>query len=197
MRLCARTVAALAATLFSAAASANDAAALLAAMGKDSARGERRAAFVERKTSALLNVPLESRGTLVFRAPDYLEKLTTAPQRERVRIQGGTLTLEGAPVRGQSTQRTVAVAEVPMLAPLIESLRATLAGDLPALLRYYEVALTRDGAKTWTLTLTPRETALREAIVRIVMRGADAQVRAVEIIEVSGDRTDLVITPLS
>lgn len=177
-------------------ATADDAAALIAAIGKDSARGERRASFVERKTSLLLNAPLESRGTLVFRAPDYLEKATTAPQRERIRIQGGSLTLEGAPVRGQSMQRTVAVADVPLLAPLIESLRATLAGDLPALKRYYDVVLVHEN-KSWTLTLTPRDAALREAIARIVMRGAEAQVRGVEIYEVSGDKTDLVITPLT
>lgn len=175
---------------------ADDAAPLIAAIGKDSARGERRATFIERKTSALLTAPLESRGTLVFRAPDYLEKSTVAPQRERVRIQAGRLTFEGTPVRGQSTQRSLAVADVPLLAPLIESLRATLAGDLPALTRYYDVALVRKN-KGWALTLTPRDAALREAITHIVMRGVDAQVRAVEIYEVSGDTTDLVITPVS
>ena len=67
------------------------------------ARRERQARFTERKFSALLKAPIESSGTLVFRAPDVLEKRTVEPQRESVRIEGSVLTYEAAP-RGNSVQ---------------------------------------------------------------------------------------------
>ena len=199
---------------------ARDPASLVAAIG--SAKGERRATFIEIKTSSLLYAPLESRGTLLFRAPDLLEKITTSPQRERIRIEGDTLTVEGAPIRGQAQRRVIALSDVPLLAPLVESLRATLAGDLPALQRHYEVSLVRErwpiadentrrdprndaakklagalaGAAAWTLMMVPRDPALRGAIERVLMHGVGAEIVLVEFAEVSGDRTQLWITPV-
>jgi Outer membrane lipoprotein carrier protein LolA-like len=159
-------------------------------------RRERHARFVERKFSALLKAPVEASGTLTFRAPDILEKRTIEPQREFVRIEGATVTYEGAPVRGNTQKRTFAIAEAPLLAALIESLRATLAGDLPALRRHYEVSWTPQSDPGWQLTLTPRDRALRDAVAKIVLRGAAGEVGAVEIVEASGDLTLLSITPL-
>ena len=60
------------------------------------AQRERHARFSERKFSALLKKPVESSGTLIFRAPGYLEKRTVEPQRETVRIEGSVVTYESA-----------------------------------------------------------------------------------------------------
>jgi hypothetical protein len=161
------------------------------------ARRERQARFTERKFSALLKAPVESSGTLVFRAPDVLEKRTVAPQRESVRIEGNVVTYEGAPLGGNVQKRTFALSDAPLLAALIESLRATLAGDLPALRRHYDVSWSApQSPKGWQLTLVPREQALREAVAKVVMRGAASEVSAVEIVEASGDFTLMQITPL-
>jgi Outer membrane lipoprotein carrier protein LolA-like len=161
------------------------------------ARRERQARFTERKFSALLKAPVESSGTLVFRAPDLLEKRTVAPQRESVRIEGNVVTYEGAPLGGNVQKRTFALSDAPLLAALIESLRATLAGDLPALRRHYDVSWSApQSPKGWQLTLAPREQALREAVAKVVMRGAGSEVSAVEIVEASGDFTLMQITPL-
>jgi hypothetical protein len=160
-------------------------------------RRERHARFVERKFSALLKAPVESSGTLVFRAPDILEKRTIEPQRELVRIEGSIVTYEGAPVRGSTQKRAFALSDAPQLAALIESLRATLAGDLPALRRHYEVSLTApQGEQGWQLTLVPRDRALRDAVARIVLRGTAGEVGAVEIVEANGDLALLRITPM-
>ena len=161
------------------------------------ARRERQARFTERKFSALLKAPVESSGTLVFRAPDLLEKRTVEPQRESVRIEGNVVTYEGAPLGGNVQKRTFALSDAPLLAALIESLRATLAGDLPALRRHYDVSWSAPPPpKGWQLTLAPREQALREAVAKVVMRGAGSEVSAVEIVEASGDFTLMQITPL-
>ena len=71
-----------------------------------------------------LKAPVESSGTLIFRAPDLLEKRTVEPQRESVRIEGNVVTYEGAPLGGNVQKRTFALSDAPLLAALIESLRA-------------------------------------------------------------------------
>lgn len=161
------------------------------------ARRERHARFTERKFSALLKAPVESSGTLVFRAPDILERRTLEPQSESVRIEGNTVTYEG-PLSGSVQKRTFALSDAPPLAALIESLRSTLAGDLPALRRHYDVAWTAPASgQSWQITLTPRERQLRDAVSKIVLRGAGSELSNVEIVEAGGDLTLLAITPVS
>lgn len=192
-----------------------DAQALLAAIGEASRAGERQASFVEIKTSALLTTPVESSGTLRFRAPDLLEKATAAPRRERVTIEGERLTIEGIDGSGEIRRRTLRASEVPQLAPLIESLRATLAGDVAALQRHYEIALVADRkppdlpandaarriARTladpaaWLLRLTPHDVALRASVKQVLLHGAGRDIALVEFVEAAGDRTQLWIAP--
>lgn len=161
-------------------------------------RRERQARFNERKFSALLKAPIESSGTLMFRAPDLLEKRTVEPQRESVRIEGNVVTYEGAPLGGTVQKRTFALSDAPLLAALSEGLRATLAGDLPALRRHYDVSWSAAQAqKGWQLTLAPRERTLRDAVAKVVLRGAGGEVSAVEVVEASGDLTLMQIIPLS
>lgn len=191
-----------------------DAAPVLAAIGAASRAGERRATFVEVKTSALLSVALESTGTLRFRAPDLLEKVTLTPQHERVRIEGDRLTIEAQAPNGELRQKSMRPSDVPQLVPLIESLRATLAGDVAALERHYEVAVVREPVRArpandaarriarsladplaWTLQLVPRDAALRASVERLLMHGVGGEIGLVEFVEASGDRTELWITP--
>ena len=158
-------------------------------------RRERHARFVERKHSALLKAPIESSGTLVFRSPDILERRTIEPQRESVRIEGSVVTYEGPPVRGRTQKQTFALTDAPLMAALVESLRATLGGNLAELRRHYNVTKTGTG-QAWGLTLIPRERALRDTVDRIELRGAGSDVNEVEIVEASGDLTLLRIFPL-
>ena len=159
-------------------------------------RRERQARFSERKFSALLKAPIESSGTLTFRAPDVLEKRTIEPQRETVRIEGNTVTYEGA-AGGSVQKRTFALSDAPLLAALIESLRATLAGDLSALRRHYDVSWSRPPQQAgWQLTLVPRERTLREAVAKIVLLGTGSDIGNIEIVEANGDLTLMQLTPL-
>ena len=116
-----------------------------------------------------------------------------------MRIEGDTVTYEGT-VRGSVQKRTFALADAPPLAALVESLRSTLAGDLPALRRHYDVAFTTPQdqiARGWQITLIPRERMLREAVSKIVLRGTGSELSNVEIVETGGDLTLLAITPIS
>lgn len=192
-----------------------DPAGLLAAIGEASRAGERRATFVEIKSSTLLTQPIESSGTLRFRAPDLLEKVTVAPQRERVTIDGDRVSIESIGSNGEIRQATLRISRASQLAPLIESLRATLAGDVAALSRHYDIGLlavrpkpdvpasdaarriakTLEGPTAWTLQMTPRDSALRASVQSVLLYGVGREIGLVEFVEAAGDRTQLWITP--
>src|ERR1035437_1964959 len=52
------------------------------------------ARFVEKKTIAMLDQPVESSGELFYSAPDYLEKRTLKPKPESMILDHGTLVIE-------------------------------------------------------------------------------------------------------
>jgi hypothetical protein len=147
------------------------------------------ATFIEKKTLAVLNQPLESSGELSFTAPDRLEKRTLKPKAESMLLVGDKLTLE----RGDGRRITVALSDRPEVAAFVESIRATLAGDRSALEHYYNVALVGT-ANDWQLTLTPIQPRMQKIVSQIRIGGARAQVKTVSFLQADGDRSDMVIT---
>jgi hypothetical protein len=75
----------------------------------------------------------------------------------------------------------------------VESIRATLAGDLPTLQRFYEVRVDGD-ASAWRLRLKPKEPRMRQAASEIRVGGSGTWVNAIEIDEAGGDRSVTTIT---
>jgi hypothetical protein len=144
-------------------------------------------AFTEVQYLAVLDRPLESSGELLYDAPDHLEKRTLTPRRETLVLEHGMLSA----TRGART-RTLALAAYPQLAPLIESLRATLAGDRAALERAFSVQLDGDPAR-WTLRLAPRDAAAARLIAEVRITGEQAGLKSVEILQADGDRSLLTI----
>jgi len=134
------------------------------------------ATFTETKYLAILDQPLESSGELLFIAPARLEKRTLKPKPETMVLDGGTLTLE----RGRR-KHVLQLRDYPEVAAMIESIRATLAGDRQALERVYHLALD-GGNEGWTLVLTPLDPKVGAVIARIRMEGAKDVVRSVEIL---------------
>lgn len=148
-----------------------------------------RTEFQERKFLSLLDKPVESRGELVFTPPGRLEKRTVAPKPERVVVDGERITLE----RGGRTY-TMGLNENPGVAVLVESIRATLAGDLDALTRTYSAGLQGSAAK-WKLVLRPLDPAVSSLVERVEIAGEGDNVRAVEIFQSDGDRSLMTIAP--
>jgi hypothetical protein len=150
-----------------------------------------RATFHERKFIALLDRPVESTGELTFTPPDRLEKRTVTPRPERVTVDAERVTLE----RG-GKRHTLGLRENPGVAVLVESIRATLAGDLDALTRAYTVALEGTPAR-WRLRLRPLDPAAAQLVERIDIAGENARVRTVEILLADGDRSVMSVTPVA
>lgn len=148
-----------------------------------------RAQFHERKYLALLSEPVDSSGELLFTPPDRLEKRTLSPKPESVTVDRTHVTLE----RGGRTQ-TLDLKAYPAIGVLVESIRATLTGDLASLSREYTVELAGD-ASGWRLMLRPLDAALTPIVDRIEIGGVQAQVRTVETFQPDGDRSVMTITP--
>jgi hypothetical protein len=148
------------------------------------------ARFVETRYVQLLNQAQKSSGQLIYAAPNQLQKITTAPVFSRITINGDRLTVER---QGEPT-RELSLRDNAELGALVESIRATLAGDLPALNRYFAATL-QGGTNNWTLLLIPRDARLLEMVAAIQIKGERATIREVETREADGDRTDMAILP--
>ena len=145
------------------------------------------ATFNEKKFISILEQPIESSGELLFIAPARLEKRTLKPRPETMVLDGDTLTLE----RGKR-KHVLQLKDYPEVAGMIESIRATLAGDRKALERVYHLALNGD-TERWMLVLTPLDAKVGKVIARIRMEGARDGVRSVEILQADGDSSLMTI----
>jgi hypothetical protein len=144
--------------------------------------------FVETRHLRLLNQARTSSGRLIYVAPDRLQKETTEPATARLTVAGDRLTIER---QGERT-REIALGEHPEIGALVESVRATLAGDLSGLTRHFTVSL-QGAASAWALRLEPRDPKTREMVASIQIRGEQAAIREIETLEADGDRTDMAI----
>lgn len=145
--------------------------------------------FSERKYLKVLTAPLESSGTLSYQAPARLEKHTLAPREEHMVLDHGVIVVTRA---GQG-KRTMMVNQYPAVGAFVESIRATLAGDLKALEHYYQVKL-EGGADRWQLQLLPLDSATREVVREIRLAGRGNRINSVEIFEAGGDRSVMTVS---
>jgi outer membrane lipoprotein-sorting protein len=148
------------------------------------------ARFVEQRFVHLLDRPLQSAGTLIFNAPDRLQKQTMTPAPSRLTVDGDHLTV----VQPDGKTNDLSLSQFPEIGALVESIRATLAGDGATLMRYYTPTLSGT-AGNWSLTLEPRDSRLRNLVTTIHMQGEGTIIRSIETVEHDGDRTEMTITP--
>ena len=141
------------------------------------------ATFTEKKYISILDRPVESSGGLLFVPPARLEKRTLKPKVETLVLDGDVLTVER-----QLQRHVLQLKDYPEVAAMIESIRATLAGDRKALERVYDLSL-EGSSDRWTLALTPLDTRVGSVIARIRMEGTRGEVRTVEILQADGDRS--------
>lgn len=145
--------------------------------------------FVEFKDVHLVTKRLESSGTLAYQAPDRLERVTQKPAPESMLLQGHTLSGR----RSNGDRYSVDIDDHPEVAALVEGIRSTLAGDLPTLRRYYNVAF-GGSDDSWILTLTPRDSRVHDKVTEIRITGAAALLRTIQVQESDGDHSEMIIT---
>ena len=158
-------------------------------MGQLALRRHGKVEFVEQQFLGALKRPLESFGEMTYQAPDRLEKHTLRPREESLLLEGGTLTVQ----RGHS-RHVLALRSYPQALPFIESIRATLAGDRPALERVFRVKFSGDVGE-WSLTLEPLDASVAKSVAQVQIDGARDQLRRVEIRQPDGDRSLMTLRP--
>ncbi|HEY6241278.1 MAG TPA: LolA-related protein, partial [Burkholderiales bacterium] len=140
-----------------------------------------RARYSEVKHVAMLRKPLRLSGTLFYERPARIEKRQILPVEESIRVDGDSLTVER-----EGKTRRIALQSAPLLAALVESLRATLAGDSAELERLFSVRV--EGTKQrWTLALVPREVEIAGVVKAISIAGSGSRIARMEILEPGGD----------
>jgi len=144
--------------------------------------------FVERRYLHLLKEPLVDSGTLSYRAPDQLSKITLEPQTERLIVDGDLLTIDR-----EGKSRTLRLEDYPEIWAIIEGVRGTLAGDRAALEKYYTLKLEGTPA-SWTLSLVPQDSKIKQLVRTILIFGEGHSIRHILTLEQEGDRTDMTIT---
>ncbi len=190
-RVVARVAGAVAALVMTAAIAVNatPTSSLDALMGLLAKRQHGHVTFVEEHFIGVLDRPVESSGELLYDAPDRLEKRTLKPKPESVVLEHGVITAH----RGHRTY-VLNLSDYPQIVPLIDSIRATLAGDRAALERIFKVTLEGD-LDSWKLLLAPSDPTVAKSVKQIRIEGARDAIHSVEIEQADGDRSLLTIGP--
>lgn len=145
--------------------------------------------YVEEDYFRILDEPVKSSGVLVYDAPDHLEKRTLEPKTESLILDGDKLTVR----RGHRTYR-MDLSAYPQIAPFVDSIRDTLAGNEPALERVFRVTFSGTLAK-WQLQLVPLDAKVARKVSRVEISGARAEIRSVKILQRDGDRSVMTLQP--
>jgi len=143
--------------------------------------------FVEQNYLAVLDRPVEASGELLYERPDRLEKRTLAPRPASLMLEKGDLTIQSG-----RRKRVLALHDYPQIAPFIESIRATLAGDRAALEQVFHLAFEGSLAR-WTLSLVPLDAKLKAVVREIRIEGARDELHTVTILQADGDRSVMTI----
>ena len=143
--------------------------------------------FVEEDDLAVLNRPVRSSGELFYDRPDRLEKRTLAPHPASLILEHGSITIQS-----HGHEHVLALRDYPQVAPFVESLRATLAGDRQALEQVFQVTFAGT-LERWTLTLIPSDAKLKSVAQLIHIDGERDELRSVNITLADGDRTIMTI----
>ncbi|NMM14272.1 MAG: outer membrane lipoprotein carrier protein LolA [Rhodoferax sp.] len=145
------------------------------------------ARFVEKKSIAILEQPVESSGDLLYTAPDRLEKRTLKPKLETMVVNGDNLQIERGRQKIQLQLQTY-----PELTAFIDSIRGTLAGDRKALERSYQLSL-EGAAQGWTLKLVPLDSKMKQVVALIRITGVRDELRSIHVTQVDGDSSVMQI----
>ena len=149
------------------------------------------ATFVETRRIEMLDRTLTSSGRLSFKAPDVFVRETLKPRREKLAVDGNTLTMSIG-----ERSRTLQLDASPEASVIVEAIRGTLTGNRAALERLFEPRVDGD-AKGWTLELVPRDLRLRGQVASVRVDGRESTVREVRVLLADGDHSVMTIEPVA
>ncbi len=149
------------------------------------------ATFVEKRRVEMLDRTLESSGRLSFRAPDSFVRETLKPRREKLTVDGNSVTMSIG-----DRSRTMALDASPEASVIVEAMRGTLTGNRETLERLFETSVS-GSAERWSLELVPRDLRLRGQVAAVRVSGRDSMAREVQVLLADGDRSTMTIEPVA
>lgn len=144
------------------------------------------AEFREVKLLALLDAPLETRGTLYFVPPDKLARVTRSPAETRLLLDRDRMRFED-----EAGASDVDLSANPVALQFARNLIVLWSGDRAALEAVYKLDFSAEGA-LWKLALTPRGAPLDRFITYIRISGDGPKILDMDLLESDGDRTKTV-----
>ena len=152
------------------------------------------ATFVEKKQADFLSEDFTISGELYFKAPHSLRKTVTDPYTETISIDETTIIVQDNRADGSANSaRFIEIDSHPAIRLLVESMRATMAGDMEAMFETYEVGLTGSAAQ-WNLELVPRHKDIKKHIEAVRVAGADNKLNVISIIETDNTRSTMKLS---
>ena len=148
-------------------------------------------AFEETRHFAVLSVPVVRRGTLSYVRPDQLVMEVVTPFPETIDIVGSRIRVQTPDAR-----REWNLAGQPVALAWIEAIRASLAGDEAALAHRFNVALTGNLA-AWEMRLVPTNARVAAALRGVTVRGREARLLSIEIVDAQRDRIVIALKPVA
>jgi outer membrane lipoprotein-sorting protein len=142
--------------------------------------------FRERKFLRLLGEPLESQGTLYYQPPDRLARITSAPARTKLVLDGDRMRYSD-----EAGSSEVSLADRPVARVFAENMVAIFRGDRAELESLYRLEFHAEGER-WQLALTPKGAPLDRAIASIQLSGTGRMLRQLDVVERDGDSTQTV-----
>ena len=144
------------------------------------------ATYTEEKRLALLALPLQSKGRILFLPPGYLFRAVEAPEPATLRITPDELRTQD-----RDRQEVVDLKRSDTVRLFVTSLVQVFAGNEAVLQKAFTVAFTPDATnvRAWSLELQPKEKQLAQLMKSLVLRGEGEVVTTIEVIDPNGDRT--------
>lgn len=158
---------------------------LMAALAEVKTRND---TFTETKHLSVLEQPLRMSGKLFFSAPDRIEKHIEKPEPSAYIVKGSELLIR----MFRQRERKVVLFQYPAIQAFVESMRATLAGDLKTLKEYYTVGFKSNG-QDWQLNLEPVDEDMKDYVTEITIKGHNTQLSTIETQERDSDRSIMTI----
>lgn len=144
------------------------------------------ATYTEEKRLALLAMPLQSKGRILFLPPGYLLRQVEAPEPATLRITPDELLVED-----RDRKEAIDLRRSDALRVFVTSLVQVFAGDETALQKAFTVTYTPDPKveRLWTLELLPKGEQLQRMMRSLTLRGEGEAVTVIEVVDPNGDRT--------
>ncbi len=155
------------------------------------------AGFEEIKDFAFFTDAVKVTGSLSYTKPSYLKREVTSPHQEVTIIEDDIIRIERERTGdNDNTQKQQLSIDVhPAVRTLIESIRATFAGDIEVLQKYYQ--LTFDGDENaWHLVLDPQQDQVAEYVRQVEIFGSGREVNKIITIEADDSESEITIVDI-